>query len=191
MKYLGSHNSMSYLPVQKWWMKFISFAARCQSKTFIEQYNAGVRIFDVRIKWEENNKDPNHWVFAHGLVSFKSDIKELFNFLESKGDTKVRLILEYNKPPKNEREIVEKFTEDCFHLKYAYPHIKFFEFRCKWNWNRVVFTEYNPIIDQQVGSMVQPISLLGKIWPWAWTKLHNKNILKNGTDSEILFIDFI
>lgn len=30
---LGSHNSWSYLPVRKWWMRPIAFMARCQSRT--------------------------------------------------------------------------------------------------------------------------------------------------------------
>lgn len=190
MKYLGSHNSMSYLSVEKKWMKFVNFITRCQSKNYIEQYISGVRIFDVRIKWDEEAPEGFKWRFAHGKVSYVSDVHELMRFLNSKNDCWVRLILEYNKEPRNSKDIVEKFTDDCFHFKFGYPNIKFFEFRCKWNWARVVFDEYQPTLDQQVGSM-QSYTFIGKFWPWLWAKLNNRRILKRSTTKDILLMDFI
>ena len=58
----GSHNSWTYLKPKKWWMYLIRWAAKCQSKNIIEQYNAGVRCFDLRLKCKENGD----MCIAHG-----------------------------------------------------------------------------------------------------------------------------
>ena len=43
--------------------------SKCQSKTLVEQYNAGVRLFDLRVR-----KHKGKWVFAHGLWTSKDSI---------------------------------------------------------------------------------------------------------------------
>ena len=64
---IGSHNSMSYLPPQRWlWRLFAPFW-RCQDKTIEEQIKAGVRYFDIRVVWDRKLYS---WQFAHGLVRF-------------------------------------------------------------------------------------------------------------------------
>lgn len=50
---LASHNSMTYLPIKKWWLKPFRFIAQCQNKTIEEQYQAGVRMFDIRIAFNK------------------------------------------------------------------------------------------------------------------------------------------
>ena len=39
----GTHNSMSYLPPEKWWMWLLRPFARCQRKTLAEQVKAGMQ----------------------------------------------------------------------------------------------------------------------------------------------------
>ena len=50
--------------------------SKCQSKTIIEQYNYGVRLFDLRVR-----KYKDKWVFAHGLWHSKTSIFKVLNDL--------------------------------------------------------------------------------------------------------------
>lgn len=185
---LGSHNSLSYGKVTKWWMNLISWAARCQSRSYVEQYALGVRVFDVRIRWDEIHKC---WKPAHGPVMFEHDIHRLFRYLDIHRMCKVRLILEYNKAPKNEDFVTRQFTEDIFRFKNEYPFIEFFELRRKWDWGRMVHCTYNPNIYQYVGSMAEPKSFIGKICPKIWAILNNKKYKTPTPEPDIVLRDFI
>jgi len=66
---IGSHNTMTYLPVRKWWMSLIKWTAKCQHNSIKWQYEHGARVFDFRIRCRNNNI-----VFAHGLVEYKLDV---------------------------------------------------------------------------------------------------------------------
>ena len=71
---LGSHNSWSYLPVRKWWMKPLTFAAKCQDLNIKDQYNIyNVRCFDLRIRFDENDG----LIVAHGIIEYDINIIEL------------------------------------------------------------------------------------------------------------------
>lgn len=45
----GSHNTMSYLPPRHWWMRPFRAIARCQSRTLLEQLDAGAEAVDLRV----------------------------------------------------------------------------------------------------------------------------------------------
>ena len=91
---LGSHNSWSYLPLTKWWMKPFAFMAKCQDYNIKQQYElCGVRCFDLRIKF---NKDGN-LVIAHGNAIYKYtrlDLEKDLYYLSNKGDCYVRVLHE-------------------------------------------------------------------------------------------------
>ena len=64
---LGSHDTMTYLPVKQWYFKPFHFTARCQSKSVYEQIeNHGAKLIDIRIRF---GKDCQPW-FAHGPIMF-------------------------------------------------------------------------------------------------------------------------
>lgn len=99
---LGSHNSYTcYKAVNKSiYNKFTKYW-RCQTKTIQEQYNAGVRFFDIRVcaeKMQIGNKEKTVWRSCHGLV----DVDNVFTTLsicckqfQSLGsDVKIRILLE-------------------------------------------------------------------------------------------------
>lgn len=46
---MGAHNCATG-EEGSFWSKVLTPFARCQSKTLVEQYNAGVRLFDVRVR---------------------------------------------------------------------------------------------------------------------------------------------
>ena len=75
---LGSHNSLSYLPPKKWYMKPFHFMARCQSVDYVKQYEEyGIRLFDIRLWFNEKGEIE----VRHGLFVFNIDIKGISDFL--------------------------------------------------------------------------------------------------------------
>jgi hypothetical protein len=121
---IGSHNSMTYLPVKKWWMKPFKFIGQCQSKNIQEQYNYGARLFDLRIVFDKQG-NPG---FAHGSMDFDGDVFNILDLLNN-FDHQVycRLI---NERDKN----YDKFKQFCMQVELKYNHIMFYGGRNKKNW---------------------------------------------------------
>lgn len=90
---IGSHDTFTYLepvnPVYKlfkrWW--------KCQCKTIDEQYDAGVRFFDIRVAWYKNE-----WHVAHGLITFDLSFATIYDIClfmkEHCPDAIYRIVLE-------------------------------------------------------------------------------------------------
>ena len=114
---LGSHNSWSYLPVESWWMHLLKFTAKCQSvdiKTQYEKY--GIRCFDLRLQF--NYGIP---VIAHGIIKYKYTFRQLssdLNFLNSKGDCTVRVMLETRDEKDYITANISKFKYYCRLFEY-------------------------------------------------------------------------
>lgn len=88
MQKIGTHNSLSYhLP--QWWMIPFMWIARCQSSTLEEQYELGVRYFDIRPKLVDGKM-----VAGHGLATYNVDMESVWKFLNDKGDCIVRIFCE-------------------------------------------------------------------------------------------------
>ncbi len=131
---LGSHNTMSYLKPQ-WWMRPFAFMARCQSEDLETQWNRGVRMFDLRIVFE--NGIP---YFAHGLATYKGIKKGTSTYPKkvveyvltwlnihaslSKEKVIVRVINERNKD-----EVL--FEDFCNKIDETYKYLQFCGFRNK------------------------------------------------------------
>lgn len=187
---IGTHQSFTYAKPLKWYYKPFHFIAKCQNKTIEEQYELGVRLFDIRIKPYKNN-----WVVAHGNMIFNINLYKVLNYLNDKKDCIVHLSLEYNKEPKNSEEIIKKFKQTIISIIELYPNIKFYGFRTKWNWNNKVYSyqdEPNIQVLQLVSSTTGTI--LDDWIPILFTKVFKKDIKRiyNYLKPEVyLSIDFI
>lgn len=174
----GSHNSLTYLPLKNWWMYPFNWIAKCQSKTYVEQYESGIRDFDLRIRFEDGSP-----IICHGLMKYKGGetiLREFLDYLNEKGGCTVRLVLEVNKA--NIRQD-EQFIDYIKFLNSHYTNITFWQFTRKFDWKILYPSSYDEeFYDQDVSSMK------GCIWPWLYSKLFTKN---STTTKEILFLDFI
>lgn len=88
---LGTHNSMTYLtPIGA--LQVLAWpTGKCQDLTIEEQYEFGVRLFDLRIRFED--KDTPY--FAHGFLEFrKKKVTDVLDFLNGKRDCVVNLVME-------------------------------------------------------------------------------------------------
>lgn len=187
---LGSHNSMTYLPPKKWYLYPFRFMARCQSKTIEEQYELGIRMFDIRIAFDKKGRPE----FRHGLIAYKGEVEPIFKFLNERKDTHVRLLLEEYRDDKTSIQEV-LFALACNVWKVQYPHIKFFGGRRKRDWSKIVDFDYEPEYDNKYSSCNTPDgktgTVLDDLWPWLYAKLHNKKSIEKGTDKPWLLLDFV
>lgn len=180
----GSHDTMTYLKLKCFlgWLA-IPFA-KCQNKTIQEQYNVGVRCFDLRVTFDKEGNP----IFANGIAKFEGDVWQILNCLKDMSNVHVRVILEDTKV--NERNVV-KFLDFCYTLSSKFPNIKCFggNRRCDW---KVIYTfTYNPSLAQSVGSMAEDARWYEKLIPWFYAKRRNKkNRIKNWTEDIVTF-DFV
>lgn len=195
---LASHNSFSYLPVRKWWMKPFAWMARCQRVTTYEQYKFGARVFDLRVRFDKDGRV----MPCHGLIEFQAGTNSLtasLYILEHKGDCAVRIVLETNKP--------DDFQQRCFRLWCAYIHhdypgIYFFggNDRSDWECKHPIydFGHSIPDIEHRYSSTTSLfpngpkwLRRIDDLWPWYYAKHHNKENIEKGTSHEWLMIDFV
>lgn len=186
---LGSHNSWSYLPVRKWWMKPIAFMARCQSVDIRKQYEMGVRCFDLRVRFNQYGLS----IVAHGVVEYcyaASKIYEDLAWLNEQGGCYIRVIHEVRniRQYKNRKRYL--FSSFCMRLEHEYRHICFWCGRELFCWGYDYhFNTIEPTCDEKYSSVCS--SKILSFWPWLYAKLKNKKTLCKNTDKDILLIDFV
>ena len=189
---IGAHNAWSYLPVSKWWMKPISFTARCQRRSIKEQYiKYNVRCFDLRIRFSKEELP----VICHGIVEYKYSYEELLEdlkWLQSKGDVIVRLLLELRSVKKKDWSKQKQLFNTFYNtiLKIFFPNIEFIKGRSLPDWDKVIkgIKEGNEVEDY--ASVSNPKYIDDWI-PILYASINNKKALKKNIDKEILLIDFV
>lgn len=116
---LGSHDSYTYLSSTNKLYNSVTGPWKAQTKSIQEQYAAGVRYFDVRIK-REVKANRNMWRVCHGLVDLNyvfTSIKSICAYFESLEGSYYRILLE-----KGNSGDKEAFRNEVKELKDKYPH---------------------------------------------------------------------
>ena len=189
---LGSHNSWSYLPPKKWYMKPLRFTAQCQDWDIKTQYEHGVRCFDLRIKYDGNTLQVVHNIMVYKCTTDK--LLEDLTWLNTHDDVWVRVLLDV----RSKRNLTERqqknFRNDCSAFEQLFPNIKFWCGRnLVYDWSDVRSSEYefknNPSCEEHYSSVEG--CKLDDIYPRAWAKKHNKSVYAKGTDKQIFLIDFV
>lgn len=180
---LGTHNSMTYLKPKKWYLYPFQFIARCQNLTIQEQYNKGIRTFDIRISYDKNNIAE----FRHGLISYKGNVYSILEWLNSQRDPiKVRILLEELKESSLKETL---FIKDLHEWITLFPNISFYEGRRKFDWKQLITLpslETVQLISSMQGNKIDDL------WPWLYAKLHNKKNVKQYFDCDkLVLLDFI
>ena len=132
---LATHNSLSGYAPEKWWMKILNPFAKCQSLSIEEQYNRGVRMFDIRVR-------PHTEEAAHGLVTYDVDIPLTLGWLntraeETKEKVYIRLCCENNVSLWSEWDEVV-FTEYWNFCNNKYKHLTFCGGYMKKGWFKLI-----------------------------------------------------
>lgn len=91
---IGSHNSLSYNRPRQWWLHPFAWVGRCQSLTIPEQWNLGVRYFDIRVRFKGIKI-----ISGHGLIDYDVNVIEWLGYLNRRANSEkekcvVRIMLE-------------------------------------------------------------------------------------------------
>lgn len=185
MAVFGSHNSITANRPSSFWGWFAIPFARCQKKTIKEQYDAGVRCFDLRITFEESQP-----VFAHGITGFEgSPVDVLYDINQFPEKCYVRIILE-DTSVIHENE--DKFYHFCKLYSSLMKNITFFEGRRRCDWKLVYGFQDSPQMYQAVGSMAKDARWYERLIPWFYAKRMNENNMKIDWKSyDIVIYDFV
>lgn len=150
--------------------------ARCQSKTIAEQYNAGCRYFDIRVK---NTK--RGLICAHGLWQSNRTLFDVLNQINSYDGCYVMITYEGEAP--------ESFLNTINTLVEAYRNITFTSINTKKPvWKCLKQFNYEPIkgafknLDGSTWHTYLPI-------PWLWKKIYYNNPTFN--DEYFKMVDFL
>lgn len=188
---LASHNSWSYLPVRKWWMRPLNFIAKCQDKQIFQQYHSGARMFDLRLRWDKKEKQ---FYVSHGIVTYESLLfidLECLKFIadKEKQSVFVRVLLEDS--GREDFTVDAEFAMLCYRLQREFSNLIFiggWPARKRWRQKLFNFGTKEPSIDEQ------HVSVSGRWWqfvPYRWARGNNERVLEEGTNSEFLMLDFI
>ena len=188
---IGSHNSWSYLRPRRWWMRLIAFAAKCQRVDIRTQYlRYGVRCFDLRIRFDENGMP----IVAHGPVEYNMKTGNLWDdlkWLDQKGDVFIRVLHEVRTKEQYTAESIKLFKSFCLDKTEEYYNTVFWCGRNLYNWEVDYWFDKDPSCEETYGSVVSGKKWLYGWWPWLYAVTHNKAIKAQGTDKDILLIDYV
>lgn len=117
---LGTHNSMTYLKPTDPIQVLAWTTGKCQNLSLEEQYEFGVRLFDLRIRFDEGAKP----YFAHGLLEFhEKAVTDVLAFLNQKQDCIVNLVMESFGKIKDSQDHL--FIDFCKQAEDQYKYVTF------------------------------------------------------------------
>lgn len=198
-----SHNTFSYLPVRKWWMRSFAWLAKCQDKDINAQMDV-IDGMDIRVRFDKAGI-PH---FAHGFIEYEFGVYSMLSSVDAQAWAKdrhyiARVILETT-PFMSEVERInqkERFEYFCYNLEYGYPRIDFYGGWPRDEWGKNVHDFYNgePSVTEMHASIawkhdknalkrfLHPVNAL---WLKPWAKRHNREIIENA-ETEYVMIDFV
>lgn len=99
-------------------MKLINFTSKCQSKSIEEQYNAGVRYFDIRVCIGKHETLPSY--YGHGIIRYKAEQQPILQGLLLRDGAVGRIILE-----KGDTESFRRYIDTLLSLPTVAEHIHY------------------------------------------------------------------
>lgn len=188
---IGTHDSVTAHPPRKWWMKLGKVIAVTQDKTIWQQYEDGIRCFDLRIRLLKDNT----WTLCHGLYEVKLDVYNLIYWLKEKAELMdeniyIRIVLEDKKHSDKEAERFIKFCEWCDDLS---TRLIFICGNRKSDWKQLYKFAYpNQQQWMPVSSCAEDARWYEKAFPRLYAKRMNEHNLKNIPKKYgFAFFDFI
>lgn len=173
---IGSHNTMTANKPKTIFGYIGNIFAKCQSKSYQQLLNEGVRCFDIRLAFKNG-----FYNYQHGLVNYGDNPKlfyDIFPYInnyvaDNKEIAVIRLIFERGNTPEN----VSQFINICHSANEQYSNLIFIGGNRKGDWKKLYDFE-NGITDsdvyQWVSSMAEDARWYEKICPWLYTKRMNK-----------------
>ena len=161
-----------------------------QNKTIVEQYNAGCRSFDIRVRYSKKRR---MWICAHGLWESVRPAEDIISEINNFPD-KCEVCVTYEGTIDN-KAIFEEFAT---HVRIAYINIIWGSFCCKYGEQISTKVEYVTVQYSDVeysGGVQGFVPLDGRSWhtyipiPWLWDVLYKRPHKFN--EEKYTFVDFL
>lgn len=108
---IGSHNTFTYLKATNCLCNIFKAFWKCQEISLQEQYNMGIRVFDIRVS--ETNDDKKCWQVKHGIAKVNQKfltLSDICSFFKSNyPESVVRIMLE---DKSDDESILDRFTKE-------------------------------------------------------------------------------
>ena len=171
---IATHNSATGEKGRGFLSWLLTPFAKTQSKTIKEQYEAGCRLFDIRVKLHRGQ-----FVCAHGLWNTKRTAEDIINELNNFDDIVfVEIMYEGNN---KKQEAFERFIR---YIKSTYTHINYGNIKVKYGPGSkglklqecVIIPKDDDFI--MCGMKSNFLGLNGRCWqtyipiPWIWKKIY-------------------
>lgn len=150
--------------------------ARCQSKTIEEQYNAGCRYFDIRVKYTNRG-----WICAHGIWQSKRDLHDILNQVNAYGDCFVMLTYE-GEAPEDFLDVVDLWVKTYNKITYTSINTKKPVWKTLRIYHGVPLKSAFKNLDGTTWHTYIPI-------PWLWKKIYFDKPTFN--DDYFTLVDFL
>lgn len=179
---LATHNSGTGEQGYGWWSFLYAPFAKCQSKTLVEQFREGVRLFDIRVR-----KRGDKWVFAHGLWESEDAVGYALsdlNLVAFKTGEKAMLMVTYEGECSDKKSFVAEVEtwSMYFWLEIAEVNVKRPKWRCLRRFKNVRYSRCFRVLDGTTWHTLLPI-------PWLWAKIGSRTERYEGKGYKML--DFI
>lgn len=164
--------------------------AKTQSKTIKQQYDAGCRSFDIRVRWDKRRR---LYVCAHGLWKSKRSAASILNQINEFKD-RCEVCITYEGVCKD----VEKFSAKVTSWRLHFDNIIYGSICTKYATKVSTKVDYIKIqyADKEYSGGIQGfVPLDGRSWhtylpiPWLWDRLYKRPHKFN--DEEFTFVDFL
>lgn len=192
---IASHNSWSFLAPASRIMRLFRFMARCQEVNIKQQFEYGVRCFDLRVRFDQYGSP----YFCHGLMRYHGSPHEhlyLLNHLSHLTSDKVycRVMLEDHMFTRDRDYQEQCFAAFCCRLQHniGYKQLQFFGGWTKYGWrDRMLFRFQGdePTVLELHSSVCG--SMFSALWPRRFAKRHNKDFREGSCNAQILMLDFV
>ena len=180
MKKIATHNSVTGENGKDFLSWLVAPFSRCQAKSIAEQYAAGCRYFDLRMK-----KKRGKWVMAHGLWTASSSSEEVFSYLNNGVDEEVYASITYEGKGTSYdlQELQGKISGlGEGRLKVVELNIKKPQWKCYKQYEEVPCRADYTILDGSDWRTYIPL-------PWLWNKLYHKR--HDFNDTIFTMVDFL
>jgi hypothetical protein len=118
------------------------------------------------------------------------ELMEQLKWINDMGDCYVRVIHETRKKSQYTEGTKNNFIFWCNTLKSQFPNIQFWCGRNLYNWEVDYNFNKEPTCEEKYSSVRKP-KLIDDWCPYIYAKLNNKEIIKTGTNKDILLIDYV
>lgn len=165
--------------------------AKTQSKTIAEQYAAGCRSFDIRVRPARGRR--KGYVCTHGLWESERSAVDILGMIDRFPD-RCQVCLTYEGTSKN----IEDFRQFATNLRHGFQWIIWGSACCKYDKRASARVDYVSVLPAEVGYSGGAQGFLpldGRSWhtylpiPWLWDRLYKRPHKFN--EERFTFVDFL